>query len=430
MPRRDFLLRTGGAALGLLATGQPRPAAAQTRDAEPRLLLSAPLTHSDWMLRPTVAWGPQGVRGMLDTCKATGWTRIHWRVFDGGRALHHSKLMDPQGKWEEENYHRQHGNLDILRKYESLDYSQLDTLAEAVRYGHRIGLEIYAWASVNEDDHGWGLRSRFAKAHPECRWRKRDGGFYRSQMSFAFPEVLHYKLALMEELLDGYAIDGLFIDWLRTGDVRDDPQTDPDGVADHGYEQPLVDGFKARYGIDPLRLPNHDERWVRVRAEPHTTFMRGLRKLAKAKRPAGLPISVLVGHPWLYRGNKDKIAGNLPGLLLDLAAWAREGLIDEAVPAGYYLGEGNAERAFRALQSETVGKVPIAMYAWVPGSAPQFLDDFQRARRLGARQILFWEADYIDGLDPRSRAEVQRIMRSHGSSSSTKAILASPQPTS
>jgi uncharacterized lipoprotein YddW (UPF0748 family) len=412
MTRRQFFA-SGAATAAALAYGHQAFAAAGANERETRLLLSAPLTHSDWMLRPGMAWGPQGIHDMLDKCKATGWTRVHWRVFDGGRALHHSQLMDPQGKWEADNYHRQHGNVEILRKLESLDYAQPDTLAEAVRYSHRIGLEIYAWASVNEDDHGWGLRSRFAKNHPQCRWRKRDGTFYRSQMSFAFPEVMQYKLALMAELLGGYAIDGLFIDWIRTGDVRDNPQNDRDGIADHGYEQPLLDGFRARYGADARQLANGDERWVRFRVEPHTQFMRGVRKLAREKRPAGLPITVLVGHPWLYRGNKDKIAGNLQGLLLDVGEWAEEGLIDEAVPAGYYLPGGNAEQAYEALRAETRGKVPVAMFCWVPGSGQQFLSDFRGAERIAAKHMLFWEADYIDGLERAAREEVQRVMRAH-----------------
>ena len=49
----------------------------------------------------------------------------------------------------------------------ALDYSEFDALQAAVDYGHQIGLKIYAWASINEDDHGWGWRSEFAKAHPD-----------------------------------------------------------------------------------------------------------------------------------------------------------------------------------------------------------------------------------------------------------------------
>src|SRR5205807_408948 len=108
----------------------------------------------------------------------------------------------------------------LLSKVESLDYSSFDSLGEAVSYGHKIGLQIHAWVSINEDDHGWGIQSEFSKKHPEFRWRRRDGRPYRSQLSFAFPEVRKYKLAILEELLTNYPLDGLFLDWIRTGDVR------------------------------------------------------------------------------------------------------------------------------------------------------------------------------------------------------------------
>ena len=41
----------------------------------------------------------------------------------------------------------------------------------------------------------------------------------------------------------------------------------------------------------------------------------------------------MVANPWQYRGNMDKIDGNLHGLLLDVNTWAREGLMDSAVAA-------------------------------------------------------------------------------------------------
>jgi hypothetical protein len=49
------------------------------------------------------------------------------------------------------------------------------------------------------------------------------------------------------------------------------------------------------------------------------------------------------------------------------------------------------------------------MYAWVPGSADEFLAGLERARKLGCRQILYWEADYIDN-NPK-KAELQKVMR-------------------
>jgi hypothetical protein len=101
-------------------------------------------------------------------------------------------------------------------------------------------------------------------------------------------------------------------------------------------------------------------------------------------------------------------------MLLDVAAWAQERLIDEAVPAGYYLNGGNVELAYQSLKKETLGKVPIVLYGWVPGSAQQFLDYVQTAQHVGTKRILFWEADYIDGMDQRTKEEVQRAMCAHG----------------
>jgi hypothetical protein len=400
-------------------------AVADASEKNGKLIFSAPLTHSDWMLKPGVTWGPEGVRHMLDTCKACGWSRVYWRALDGGRALYKSKLLRAQGKWDDDNFWNPQSEPDkeltrqftnnkppqeraaLLAKVESLDYSHFDSLGEAVKYGQTIGLQIHAWVSINEDDHGWGLQSGFTKKHPEFRWRRRDGRAYHSQLSFAFGEVRKYKLGILEELLTNYPLDGLFLDWIRTGDVRDNPQTDSDGIADSGYENPLLEKFQKQFGIDAHGVPNSDERWVRLRAEPQTEFMRAVRKLTRSqKKPP--PISIMVGHPWHYRGLQNKIDGNLRGLLLDVRTWAREGLIDSAVAAGYYRDGGTADKACHALKEETEDKVDVWMYAWVPQTAADFDRDFTLASNLGVKQILFWEADYID--DRANASELKAAM--------------------
>jgi hypothetical protein len=370
-------------------------------------------------------WGEAGVRHMLDACKACGWSRIYWRALDGGRGLYKSRLVVPEGKWDDDNFWSPKtdagrrmlesftpslnaaGRAAIADKMKVYDYAHFDSLAAAVRYGHEIGLQIHAWVSVNEDDHGWGLRSRFSKEHPQFRWRRRDGRDYISQLSFAWPQVRKYKLAILKELLTRYDIDGLFLDWIRTGDVRDNPQTDAEGVADSGYEEPLVAQFRKTYGIDPRAVPNSDDRWVQMRAEPQTTFMRMVRTLARSHKR---PLAVLVDHPWSYRGNLNKIDGNLRGLLLDTKTWARERLMDAVAGAGYYRDGGNAELAWEALQKETEGRVDVWTYAWVPQSPGEFESDFALAQRVGAKQILFWEADYID--DRTDAAAIKAAMSS------------------
>jgi hypothetical protein len=398
---------------------------------EARLRFGTPITHCDWMLkdnRPEVVWGIEGVRHMLSVCKAAGMSQVYWRVLDAGRAMYKSRLVLPGENYEFDQFYnpvtaeekalldsfhmdyqrRGHSNRTISEMINALDYATFDTFAAAVQVGHELGLEIYAWVTINEDDHGWGAASAFSRLWPEYRWVRRDGRPYRSQLSFAYPKVMEYKLAVIKEVIE-YDLDGLFIDWLRTGDVRDNPQTDKNGVADYGYEQPCVDGFKQKFKLDPRTIPNDDARWVRFRAESRTEFMRQVRKQARIKRKS-LPISVLVANPWCYRGLGDRIAGNLNGLLLDVGTWAREGLIDAVCPAGYFKGGGSTEEAYRALKSETLGKIDIWPYEWVPKTLAEFSSQADRARSLGAKHILFWEGDYLDDPDPADRQALAAAM--------------------
>jgi Uncharacterized protein conserved in bacteria len=393
-----------------------------------KIIFSAPLTHSDWHIHEDgPEWGENGVRYMLGKCRDFGFTKILWRVFDSGKATYASKLVEPF-KWDEheEIYHYSPGYIDlpprhIMDRMEQTDYYSFDSLEAALRIGHELGMRIDAWISINEDDHGFGYTSRFTRQHPEYRWTRRNGDKFHSQLSFAFKEVRNYKLELVREVLE-YDIDGIFIDWIRTGDIRDNPQNDGDGIADYGYEKPNVDIFVEKYGIDPHDVGNGDDRWVACRAEPLTGFMREVRKIVNL-HSRNIPLAVMVQHPWSYRGvlpemikdempgwvkrmSGNRIDGSLKGLLCDVHTWAEEKLIDEIVAAGYYTGGGDQEKAYRYLEAETGGKIPIWQYNWVPKQKEDFVRDLVLAEKLGTKEMLFWEADYIDTRPEPQRTEI------------------------
>ena len=400
------------------------------------LILSAPLTHSDWFLKtngPT--WDAAGIRTMLSRCRDFGFRRIYWRVFDAGKATYASRLVEPSRHDDhEETWQYSPGYIDLppeetLQRFRQIDYTHFDTLRLAVAIGHELGLEIYAWMSINEDDHGLGYTSRFTREHPQFRWIRRNGLPYHSQLSFAFPEVRAYKLDLVREML-AYDIDGIFLDWIRTGDIRDNPQSDEQGVADFGYEQPNIDAFREIYGLDPRQLSNNDERWIRCRAKPITEFMRQVRVLLTAEATKKLPLLAMVQHPWSYRGvlqemitenmpawvrrmKGNRVDGALNGLLCDIRTWADEQLVDGLVVAGYYVAGGNADLACDYLKKETRNQVPILYYGWVPTTPESFYLDAAAALRAGTREILYWEADYIDNQKPQEREKVVRAIRDY-----------------
>jgi uncharacterized lipoprotein YddW (UPF0748 family) len=374
-----------------------------------RVRLSSPVTHSDWILAndPPPAWGAEGVRQILDRAKACGWSRVYWRCFDSGKACYASKLLEPFDQGEEPNYWKDHGYTKIIERMAGVDYGSFDTFKAAMEYGHQIGLEVHAWLSINEDDHAYGWRSRFSREHPQLRWVRRDGRPYNSQLSFASPEVRAYKLALLREIL-AYHPDGVFFDWIRTGDIRDNPQTEPDGVANYGYETPNLQRFRELYGADAHEVPNNDARWVTVRSEPQTDFMREAHRLIKQTNPKTV-ISVMVQHPWSYRGSPTDTpyADSRQGLLCDVGQWGREKLIDEAVAAGYYRGDGTPKKAYRWLKRETRGRVAVWLYGWI-SSPEEFATEIKLAEELGAPELLLWESNYI-GLPP-DKADTVKAM--------------------
>ena len=360
-------------------------------------ILSSPVTFVDWLWNygPQIGTREQAVRTILERCKRLGWTRLYWRCFDGGRANYLSDLVEHVSiGFDADSYHAwlSPGKAmpDIFTPL-----AGFDDLAVAVDIGHELGLEIHAWVTINEDDHAWGVSSRFSREHPQFRWMRRTTMPYNSQLSFAYDEVREYKLALIDEIL-AYDIDGVFFDWIRTGDVRNNPQTDADGVGDFGYEPPLVEAFKQQHGLGPQKIPNGDPRWIACRAEPISTFVREACEHIKGKDER-LVISAMVQHPWGYRGQPDDTpyAGSLEGLFCDIARWSKQGWVDELTPAGYYRNDGSAEKALHWLREQTDDRCGYWLYQWVPANPAEYQAGLDLARQVNAPQVFYWESDYI-----------------------------------
>ena len=92
------------------------------------------------------------------------------------------------------------------------------------------------------------------------------------------------------------------------------------------YEAPLVESFKREFGEDPHDLDERDPRWLAHRAAVLTGFMRRLRaemdaaSAARNGKRIGISVCVLG-----TQADNDYFG-------LDVATWAREGLIDTLIP--------------------------------------------------------------------------------------------------
>ena len=290
-------------------------------------------TQSDWA-NLFGNWGYPGVKFILDRCAKAGMNKVYWRVTDGGRMMYLSKLGEVEYRIDDNEGARHfYGGTN----YESVDYREWDPLAEAVEYAHKIGIELHAWIQVCEEDHPWGLLSRYAQEHPEFLSRDRDGHVLRAHLSFAYPEVVEYKLALVREVL-AYGVDGFLVDFHRfCGNTH--PLLDERGVALYGYDKPAIRTFLDQYGEHPGDLKNGDARWVALRAAYVTDFIRALGStLREAKKPFGAyaPWKGVIRTWWDpdndFQGTRQKSRDHLASWLYDLKTWTQEHLVDYVCP--------------------------------------------------------------------------------------------------
>jgi hypothetical protein len=203
------------------------------------------------------------------------------------------------------------GNEDSRDLFASAGSSKLRAFRQACR-------EIEAECWVCDRPSLWSLhvhwddpRIDWFAQHPEYRCEDRDGT-PTHQASYAVPEVVDYMLERLRASarlgIDGY---GFFFN------------RDPGLVL---FEPAAMQGFEERYGVDPLTLPDHDERLLAWRADIITNFMRRVRQtLDEVATAVGCPriksIAVVLG---------DEAANRF--FSYDVATWVREGLVDVLMP--------------------------------------------------------------------------------------------------
>ena len=164
--------------------------------------------------------------------------------------------------------------------------------------------------------------SAFAKEHPDWWALDREGDRElkvgsRLSMSLAVPEVRADMVDRYMNIVEESGGHGIQVEFVS--ELRDDH-----GAAIHGYEPPMVEAYRKRYGKSPSGLPNHDPQWLRFRAGFVTETLRELRCRMKA-RHSQAPVSIAVIAQDLEGPHGDRYLGAFQ----DLRAWLDESLMDE-----------------------------------------------------------------------------------------------------
>lgn len=315
--RRGFLLlglMAGGVLLSQATAAEPVPRMA---DADRRIIINDDGFSNFFAERyRTVADVREQILKYRDLPVAV----FEWSFLAGSRANYPSRVTELVGT----------GMTDFPRRGDKIAHEALRAIAEsgvnltsAVAAACReAGVLCYPSMRMNGDYSTAAegeliqreMNSTFWWQHPEWRIRNAKGDD-RTRLSYAFAEVRAFRLAILREVAAS-DIDGVNLDFMRHPPF-------------FGYEEPLVRSFQAKYGEDARQVKPDDPRWLRLRSDVMTNFVREVRAMldeAGEKRGRRLGLSARVD--W----REYRTWG------CDIDQWVKAGWLDYLVLGQHTLG--------------------------------------------------------------------------------------------
>ncbi len=265
-----------------------------------------------------------------------------------------------------------------------------DALECLIRHAHAAGIKVIPSVAI-------GPGGLILEKHPEWETRDRNGEpsgkTTTASITFAYLEARAAKIALLMDLVRGYDVDGVLLDYCRYPENGKTPEA-KSGF--YGYDAPFLDRCKSEYGFDPRVVPLDSEEWKkfnRMRIESVSAFVREFRD---ATRASGKTIQI-AGF-----GDTDPDL-EAQTCARDWAGWGRAGLIDDFYLATYVeQGEKlNAvtERARKALGPKVRLHAALTPFNNFVKTNDQMVDHAQRLLASGAEELWVYRDDYLEKLD-------------------------------
>ncbi len=279
-----------------------------------------------------------------------------------------------------------------------------DPLAVALREAHARGLRLHAWINVLPLWRGTTTprdRRHAFHAHPEWRLHDERGkpealheGYVMANP--VLEEVQEHIATVCADIARRYDIDGLHLDYIRYGrPVGSGPLIYP-------RDARTIAQFERAMGVHALDTPEGERAYREWITDRITALVRRIREAVKDVRP-GIELSAAVWrHPSIARET----------YLQDAVRWAREGLLDRAIPMIYtdletqLVGDWHAWRA--SVPSGARLTVGLGVYKHVPGETAEQIALVEGSDGFS----LFGYASLFESADPnQDRSEKARALR-------------------
>jgi len=265
-----------------------------------------------------------------------------------------------------------------------------DGLAVLIKHAHAAGIKVYPSVAVCPG-------GRMLSENP--RWETRDRKGQPSSattgaaVSLAYPGARKQKIAILMDLVTGYDIDGILLDYCRYPENSKKPEY---RYGWYGYDKPLIDACKNIYGFDPRKEKIDSPKWNifnQMRAETVNSFVA---EFKEAVQRSGRKIRI----GGFGDTDPDKEAHSCGR---DYTAWAHRGLIDDFLLATYTTPVKDMKNVV-ARAREAIGDKTVLLSALCPFN--NFIKTNEEMIAAGTAQLVggadglwIYREDYLIKLD-------------------------------
>lgn len=291
----------------------------------------------------------EGVRKVLARVRETGADTILWRTHSGAIPRYASAAVDLSVVEQPLDKRRVPLTLPV-RGWVRYQRCVPDALETAFACCAELdGVKCFGAHMLQEDAHGgryWSLGS-WTLDHPQYWCRSADGKMEMHHASFAYPEVIAHRRAIVREVLARGA-QMIYLDTTRNGGYG--PKSD--------YVKPNLDEWARRHPGEPVPADFHDPRWLEVVALGHYAYYRAIREEIRATGRA-VPFVITIGNVRVTDGPD----WNYAGCGFDWRKVVDDGLVEGLAVVSISADEndpfGSTERIFRHVMQYVNGRCKV-----------------------------------------------------------------------
>lgn len=324
-------------------------------------------------------YGP-GTDASMDSPEAIEKTIKRWIARGYTGVTLRSDLADYEPMIHRNMSTQQNPRLQLLLDYVDHVSLEFNVLSTAEKISKPLGFEMWAWHPHIYSDGAtkdigtpglgrmipWSYSSQYFIDHPEGLTVDRKGNKLWMVREYAYPEARSTKVSEFVHMAKTLGVKR-FIACMRS-EVNQlvDP---PDKGDQYGFNRPVADEMKKRYGVDIMTDPRFDafspdfkindpmvENWRKLRGEHITQFYRELRQALDAVDPK-IQIAATVSG--------DYAGPPIGNQVLDWRKWVDDGLVDAIITPVFFeatLDHEAGKKGYLTHVREGVGIVSAQTY--------------------------------------------------------------------